>query len=78
MGKSDRHTIHYISYLIYTVVNLCIGEGKDKCNLDVPFLITADKISNPNLGFSAIKRIVQTTDDKLLMKLFRPHLTRLM
>ena len=33
-----------------TVVNLYIGEGEDKCHQDVPFLITADHISNPILG----------------------------
>ena len=46
-------------------------EGEDKCHLDAPFLITTDQISNPILGFNAIKHISQTTDDKLLIKLFQ-------
>ena len=53
------------------MVNLCIGEGEDKCHLDGSFLITTDQISNPILGFNAIKHIVQTTDDKLLITLFQ-------
>ena len=61
----------YIPFSKYTVVHLCIGEGKDKCHLDVPFLITTDQINNPILGFNAIKHIAQTTDDKLLIKLFQ-------
>ena len=60
-----------IPFSKYTVVNLCVGEGQDKCHLDVPFLITTDQISNPILGFNAIKHIAQTTDDKLLIKLFQ-------
>ena len=51
--------------------DLYIGEGEDKCHLDVPFLITTDQISHPILGFNAIKHIAQTTDDKLLIKLFQ-------
>ena len=31
-----------IPFSKYIAVNLCIGEGEDKCHLDVPFLITAD------------------------------------
>ena len=58
-----------IPFSKYTVTNLCIGEGEDKYHLDVPFLITADQISNPILGFNTIKHIAQTTDDKLLIKL---------
>ena len=54
----------------YPVVTLCIEAGEDKCHLDVPFMITADQISNFILGFNAIKHIAQTTDDKLLIKLF--------
>ena len=54
-----------------TVVNLYIGEGEDKCHQDVPCLIIADQISNPILGFNVIKHISQTTDDKLLLKLFQ-------
>ena len=38
-----------IPFSKYTVVNLCIGEGDDKCHLDVPFLITTDQICNPML-----------------------------
>ena len=53
------------------MINVCIGEGEDKCHLDVPFLITTDKISNPILGFNAIRHKAQTTDDKLLIKLFQ-------
>ena len=53
------------------MVILCIGEREDKCHLDVPVLITTDQISNPILGFNAIKYIGQTTDDKLLIKLFQ-------
>ena len=60
-----------IPFSKYTVVNLCIGEEEDKCHLDVPFLITTDQISNPILGFNAIKHVAQTTDDKLLIKLFQ-------
>ena len=60
-----------IPFSKYTVVNLCIGEGEDKCHLDVPFLITTDQISNPIPGFNGIKHIAQTTDDKLLLKLFQ-------
>ena len=60
-----------IPFSKYTVINLCIGEGEDKYHLDVPFLITTDQISNPILGFNAIKHIAQTTDDKLLIKLFQ-------
>ena len=60
-----------IPFSKYTVVNLCIGEGEDKCHLDVPFLITTDQISNAILEFNVIKHIVQTTDDKLLIKLFQ-------
>ena len=55
----------------YTVVNLCNGEEEDKCHLNIPFLITIDQISNPILGFNGIKHIAQTTDDKLLLKLFQ-------
>ena len=33
-----------IPFCKYTVVNLCTGEGKTKCHLDVPFLITTDQI----------------------------------
>ena len=51
--------------------SLCIREGEDKCHLDVPFLITKDQIRNPILGFNAVKHIPQTTDDKLLIKLFQ-------
>ena len=50
-----------IPFSKYTVVNLCIGEGEDKCHLDGSFLITTDQISNPILGFNAIKHIVQKT-----------------
>ena len=53
------------------MVNLCNGKGEDKCHLNVPFLITIDQISNPILGFNGIKHIAQTTDDKLLLKLFQ-------
>ena len=53
------------------MINLCIGEGEDKYHLDVSFLITTDQISNPILGFNAIKHMAQTTDDKLLIKLFK-------
>ena len=53
------------------MVILCISEREDKCHLDVPVLITTDQISNPILGFNAIKYIGQTTDDKLLIKLFQ-------
>ena len=60
-----------IPFSKYKVINLCIGEGEDTCHLDVPFLITTDQISNPILGFNAIKHIAQTTDDKLLTKLFQ-------
>ena len=60
-----------IPFSKHTVVNLCIEEGEDKCHLDVPFLITVDQISNPILGFNAIKHIAQTTDDKLLIKLLQ-------
>ena len=60
-----------IPFSKYTAVNLCIGEGEDKCHLDVPFLITTDQMCNPILGFNAIKHIAQTTDDKLLIKLFQ-------
>ena len=60
-----------IPFSKYTVVNLCIGEGEDKCFLDFPFLITKEQISNPIVGFNAIKHIAQTTDDKLLTKLFQ-------
>ena len=42
-----------IPFSKYTVVNLCIGEGEDKCHLDIPFLITTDQIGNPILGFNA-------------------------
>ena len=55
----------------YTVGNLCIRQGEDKCHLDVLFLITKDQIRNPILGFNAVKHIPQTTDDKLLIKLFQ-------
>ena len=60
-----------IPFSKYTVVNLCIGEWEDKCHLDVPFLTTTDQILVPVLGFNAIKHIAQTTDYKLLMKLFQ-------
>ena len=60
-----------IPFSKYTVVNLWIGEGEGKCHLDAPFLITTNQISNPILGFNAIKHIAQTTDDKLLIKLFQ-------
>ena len=60
-----------LSFSKYTVVNICIGEGEDKYDLDVPFLIATDQISNPILGLDAIKHIIQTTDDKILMKLFQ-------
>ena len=53
------------------MVILCISEREDKCHLDVPVLITTDQISNPILGFNAVKYIGQTTDDKLLIKLFQ-------
>ena len=53
------------------MVILCISEREDKCHLDVPVLITTDQISNPILGFNATKYIGQTTDDKLLIKLFQ-------
>ena len=53
------------------MVNLCIGEGEDRCHLDVPFLIKTAQISNPILGFNAIKHIAHITDDKLLIKLFQ-------
>ena len=46
-------------------------EGEYNCHLDVPFLITTDQINNPILWFNAIKHIAQTTDDKLLIKLFQ-------
>ena len=55
----------------YTLVNLCIGEGEDKCHLEVPFLITTDQTSNLIRRFNAIKHIAQTTDDKLVIKLFQ-------
>ena len=61
LGKTD------IPFSKYTVVNLCNGEGEDKCHLDVPYLITTDQISNPILGFNAIKQIAQTTGYKLLL-----------
>ena len=48
-----------IPFKKYTVVNLCIGEGEDKCHLDVPFLITTDQLCNPILGINAIKHIAQ-------------------
>ena len=60
-----------IPFSKYTIVNLCLGEGEDKCLLDFPFLITTEQISNPIVGFNAIKHIAQTTDDKLLTKLFQ-------
>ena len=60
-----------IPFSKYTVVNLCIGEGEDKCHLDVPSLITTDQLCNPMLGFNTIKHIPQTTDDKILIKLFQ-------
>ena len=53
------------------MASLCIGEEEDKCHLDVPFLITTDQISNPILGLNAIKHIAQTTDEKLLIKIFQ-------
>ena len=34
-------------------------------------MIKTDQISNPILGFNAIKHVAQTTDDKLLIKLFQ-------
>ena len=52
----------------YALVNLCIGEGEDKCHLEIPFLITIDQISNLIRRFNAIKHIAQTTDDKLVIK----------
>ena len=60
-----------IPFSKYTVVNLCIGEGENKCHLDVPFLITTVQISNSVLAFNAIKHIAQTTDDKLLIESFQ-------
>ena len=63
-----------IPFSEYTVVNICIGEGEDKYHLDVPFLIVMDQISNPILGLNAIKHIIQTTDDKILLKLFQTDL----
>ena len=53
------------------MVNLCNGKGEDKCHLNVPFLITINQISNLIFGFNGIKHIAQTTDDKLLLKLFQ-------
>ena len=53
------------------MANLCNGKGEDKCHLNVPFLITINQISNLIFGFNGIKHIAQTTDDKLLLKLFQ-------
>ena len=39
-------------------------------------MITTDQISNPILGFNAIKHIAQTTDDKLLTELFHSSFNR--
>ena len=55
----------------YTAVNLCFGEVENNFHQDASFLITTDQINNPILGFNAIKYVGQTTDDKLLMKLFQ-------
>ena len=55
----------------YTAVNLCFREGENNFHQDVSFLITTDQINNPVLEFNAIEHIAQTTDDKLLMKLFQ-------
>ena len=41
--------------------------GETKCD----YLITAYQISNPLLGFNAIKHIAQTADDKPLIRLFQ-------
>ena len=61
-----------IPFSKYAVVNLYIGKGKDNCNLDSPFLITTEQISNPIPRFNAIKHVAQTTDDTLLLiKLFQ-------
>ena len=35
------------------------------------YLITTDQVNNPILEFNAIKHIAQTTDSKLLLKLFK-------
>ena len=67
VNKTD---IPFSKYAKYTLVNLCTGKGENKCHLDVSFLITTDQISNPSLIFNAIKRIAQTTDYKLPIKLF--------
>ena len=52
-----------IPFSKYAVLNLCIGEREDKCHPYVPFFVTTDQINNSILA--------QTTDDKLLMKLFQ-------
>ena len=46
------------------------------CHLDVRFMIKTDQISNPILGFNAIKNIPQTTDDKLFTVLFQISFNR--
>ena len=70
-----RGEIRHTPFSKYNVVNIYNGEREGKCHLDVPFLITTDHdISNHILGFNVIKHIAQTTNEKLLMKLFETSL----
>lgn len=60
-----------IPFVGWCDVEVLIGTDDCYTSLSVPFLVTTDNLADPILGFNAVKQLINGTEDKVALKVFR-------